>query len=215
MKSFFEVWRRHLWLWVLPLGFCVLNLLAYFLYQSAFAGKVEILERRYQQTTDQLAAIESERQLIEQFLTEIESHQAQVRRLYADRFQTEPQRFTRVLQEIKGLAEKAGLEPATLSYPRNEFGDHGVVQRSIRFSVTGRYEQLRKFINFLELTDHFIALQRVTLGDTSELNLLNINLELSTFFSSREISPPEVAAGGGAAPGAAGEAAAPDSGAST
>ena len=192
--SSFEVWRRHLWLWVVPVGFCVLNLLAYSIYRSAFADKVERLERRYQQATDQLAASEQERQLIEAFLAKVASQRAQVDGLYGGHFQTESQRFTRVLQEIKSLAERAGLEPTTLSYPRKVYGEHGLVRRSIRFSVNGRYEQLRKFINFLELTDHFIALESVTLGDTQERNLLGINLQLSTFFSLREISSQEIAA---------------------
>ncbi len=191
MRSFFEVWRRHLWLWVLPLAFCVLNLLAYSFYRSAFAGKVEILERRYQQATEQVGAMADERQLIEEFLARIESHEKQVRGLYGERFQTEPERFTRALQEIKRLAERAGLEPSTLSYPRREFGDHGLVQRSIKYSVQGSYEQLRNFINFLELTDHFIALQGVTLGDSKERHMLTITLELSTFFSKRKLAPPE------------------------
>lgn len=203
MRSFFEVWRRHLWLWVLPLGFCVLNLLAYSLYRSAFAGKVEDLERLYQQTTDQLAAIGNERQLIEQFLARVESHQAQVKGLYGNHFQTEPERFTRVIQEIKSLAEKAGLEPTTLSYPMSVFGDYGVVQRSIRFSVAGSYEQLRNLINFLELTDHFIALRGVGLGDSNGRNLLAITLDLSTFFSSRKVSTLEAASREAVPPGAA------------
>ncbi len=38
MTSLFDNWRRHLWLWVLPLGFCVLNLLGIAFYHSAFAG---------------------------------------------------------------------------------------------------------------------------------------------------------------------------------
>jgi len=194
MKSFFEVWRRHLWLWALPLGFCVLNLFAYSVYQSVFAGKVERLERRYQEAAEQLIVIEEERQLIAQFLEEVASHQAQVNELYGERFQTEPQRFTRVLQEIKRLAEDAGLEPSSLSYPRQVYGEHGVVQRSIRFSVSGRYEQLRKFINFLELTEHFVALKSVSLGDGEGNDMLSIALELSTFFSTRAISSPEVAA---------------------
>ncbi len=198
MRSFFEVWRRHLWLWVLPLGFCVLNLIAYSVYQSVFAGKVERLERRYQQAAEQIVTIEEERQLVSQFLEKIESHQAQVKGLYSERFQTEPQRFTRVLQEIKSLAEDSGLEPSNLSYPRQVYGEHGVVQRSIQFSVKGRYEQLRKFINFLELTDHFIALKSVTLGDAEGRDMLSINLVLSTFFSSRAVSSPGIAASGAA-----------------
>ncbi len=207
MSTFFEVWRRHLLLWAVPVGFCVLNLLAYVIYQSAFAGKVEGLERRYQQAVEQLEAIENERLVIQEFLETVESHRTEVQGLYRDRFQTESERFTRALQEIKSLAKRAGLEPSALSYPKQTFGEHRLVQRMIRFSVTGSYEQLRKFINFLELTDHFFTLQRVTLGDGGDGGggkQLSINLEVSTIFSARKIAAPEpaeeVASGNGAAP---------------
>ncbi len=192
MKSFFEAWRRHLWLWVLPLGFCVLNLLAVAFYSSSFAGQVEGLESRYQATAATLIEIQDEQRLIEEFMERIDAHRAQVATLHHETFQSEEQRLTRVLPEIKRLARQSGLRPTSLSYPRKYFSGHELVRRNISFSVQGTYDQLRTFINFLELTEHFITLNSVTLGGGGEGRgnpSLRIKLVLSTIFTSRE--PPE------------------------
>ena len=195
MNSLLDNWRRHLWLWLLPLGFCVLNLLGVAFYHSAFAGQVERLERRYQRVNDRLAQIQDEQSAIQEFLARVEAHRGEVRGLHRDRFQTEEQRFTRVIREVKRLARRAGLRPASLSYPRRGFGGHDLIQRNINFSVLGSYDQLRNFINFLELTDHFVTLNSVTLGDSGEDRgdpSLNINLVVSTIFTSRKLAaPPE------------------------
>ena len=189
MSPSFGAWRRHLWIWVLPLGFCILNLLGIAVYRYAFAGKVETLERRYERATDQLAELETERQVIDTFLARVETHRGQVRGLYSDHFQTERQRFTRVVQDIKALARQAGLRPQAFSYPRTDLGEIRLVERGISFSVTGTYDQLRRFINFLELSEHFVALKSVALGESGGNQrepTLGINLVLTTIFATRE-----------------------------
>ena len=195
MISLFEAWRRHLWLWVLPAVFCIVNLLVYAFYRSAFAGKVESLEVRHRTATERVEAMVEERRVIEQFLTNVGDHRDEVRGLYGSRFETEALRFTRAIQEVKGLARKAGLEPSAFAYPRKTFPEQGLVQRNIDFSVAGTYDQLRTFINLLELSDHFLTLNSVTLGDSGDSGRnpnLNIDLSVSTIFSARpvEVSAP-------------------------
>ena len=192
MRSALDVWRRHLWLWSLPLGFCVLNLLAVACYRWAFAGQVEELESRYQATADTLERIGDEQRVIEDFLVRVEDHRSEMADLHHGVFQSERERLTRIIPEIKRLARQAGLRPSTLSYPRKSFSDHELVQRSISFSVQGTYDQLRTFINFLELTEHFIALNSVTLGESGENRgnpTLSIKLVLSTVFAPK--APPD------------------------
>ncbi len=192
MNTAFGVWRRHIWLWSLPLGFCVLNLLGVAFYHSAFAGQVESLETRYQATADNLAKIQDEQRVIDDFLGRVGGHQTEVADLHHGVFQTEEQRFTRVIPEIKKLARQAGLRPTSFSYPRKNLTGQDLVQRNISFSVQGTYDQLRNFINFLELTEHFITLNSVTLGESGESRgdpTLRIKLVLSTIFTIR--APPE------------------------
>ncbi len=193
MSSFFDTWRRHLLLWALPLGFCLLNVLGVVFYRWAFAGQVERLERRYERTEETLAALKEEQVVIESFLARLERHQDQVQALHRDRFQTEEQRFIEVIQEVKRLARRAGLRPTSLSYPRRSFAGQDLSQRSINFSVKGTYDQLRTFINFLELTDHFIILNSVSLGDSGKESRdpsLSIRFLVSTIFTRRQLDAP-------------------------
>ena len=194
MRSFFDTWRRHLWLWVLPLAFCVLNLLGVAFYHAVFAGQVERLESRFQAASNKLTKGRDEYQIIEDFLSRIESHEAQVEGLHRDHFETEERRFTRAIREILSLARQAGLNPSSLSYPKKTFSGHDLVQRKIVLPVSGSYDQLRNFINFLELTDHFFILNSVGLGESGkdERNpTLSIKLTTSTIFTTREIELPE------------------------
>ena len=193
MISFFDNWRRHLWLWVLPLGVCVLNLFAIAFYHSAFAGQVERLERRNQSATDTLEQIKAEQLVIKDFLSRVESHKGAVQGLHSERFQTEEQRFTEIIREVKKLAQQAGLKPTSLSYPKSSFSDHRLVQRFINFSVKGTYDQLRNFINFLELSEYFLTLNSVSLGGVEDQRdpSLNIRLVVSTIFTTRKIEAPK------------------------
>ena len=196
MSSLFDAWRRHLWLWVLPVGFCLLNLLAVAFYSSSFAGQVERLERRYQADNETLAAIRDEQAVIKDFLAKVDVHREQVLALHRERFQTEEERFTRVILEAKKLARQAGLRPTSLSYPRKSLAGHDLIQRNINFSVKGTYDQLRTFINFLELTEHFITLSSVSLGESGKDSrdpTLNIRLVLSTIFTRQSAPAPEAA----------------------
>ena len=62
--------------------------------------------------------------------------------------------------------------------------DHGLVRRNVNFGVTGTYDQLRTFINFLELTDQFLTLESVNLGGGAAERdpRLRIRLSLATYF---------------------------------
>jgi Tfp pilus assembly protein PilO len=180
MRSPFEAWRRLLWLWSLPLAFCILNLLVFTFYHSFYAGEVERLDLLYRQGETDLAALETESREIEEFLARIDDQQDHIHSLYDSHFQTQSQRFLKAIREVERLATEAGLRPTAWSYPQSEAG--GLVQRRILFSVQGTYQQLRTFVNFLELTDQFLTLDGVTLSE-SGTNTLGIQLALSTVFT--------------------------------
>ncbi|MEM7583805.1 MAG: hypothetical protein AAF560_10530 [Acidobacteriota bacterium] len=189
MISIFETWRRNLLLWAIPAGFCAVMLLVFAFYRFAYAGRVEGLERQYQAAVAQRDGLRAEREVVVTFLDKVDVHRGETQGLYSEYFQTEPQRFTRVIQEVKSLAEQAGLRPSSLSYPRTDFSSFELVQRNINFSVEGTYDQLRNFINFLELTDQFVVLNSVTLGGSGSDRgnpALGINLVLSTIFATRD-----------------------------
>lgn len=181
MRGPFEAWQRTVWLWSLPLAFCVLNLLIFAFYHSFYAGEVERLDALYHQGEKDLTVLTAETQQIESFLARIDNQQDDIRALYEDRFQTQSERFLKAILEVRRLASEAGLRPTSFSYPQVEAGR--LVQRRIQFAVQGTYQQLRTFINFLELTDQFVALDSVSLAETGTADILGIQLQLSTVFT--------------------------------
>lgn len=185
MKSPFERWRRTLWVWIVPLAFCILNLLGIAVYRTAYAGDVEGLERRYLASVEELEGLRRQSAGIEAALEQIEEQRQGIEHLYDGYFQTEPERFTRAVAEVKRLAREAGLDPTAFSYPLEDLNQTDLVRRGIGFSVEGTYRQLRTFINFLELTDQFLTLNSITLSETgadSNNPRLNIRMKLSTIF---------------------------------
>ncbi len=182
----FEAWRRSLALWGLPFLFCLLNLLVLGFYFSFYAGEVERLEERNEIAAGELVEISRRSQDIEAKLDRIEAQDQNIDALYRDHFQTEAERFTRAIQEVKELARDAGLNPTAFGYPQQVLEEEGLIQRQIQFSVEGTYRQLRTFVNFLELTDQFLTLNAVSLSESGP-DRLRIRLTLSTVFANRPL----------------------------
>ena len=79
MKSRFEAWKRTLWVWSLPLAFCVLNLVVFTFYHTFYAGEVERLEALVERGHDEIEALEAETAKVEDFLARVEQQQSNVR----------------------------------------------------------------------------------------------------------------------------------------
>lgn len=180
-----DAWTRRFALWTLPLVFCLLNLGGLLVYRAGFAGKVESLQDAFEARQAEKAALEEDRRATEQFLASVAARRTGMEELYGRHFSTEPERFTKAVDEIKRLARQAGFKAETINYPKRDIPDWGLEQRKFNFAAIGTYDQLRTFINFLEVTDHFITLDRVSLnesGGQGQSAILSIQFELSTIF---------------------------------
>lgn len=185
-----EVWRRRLGVWLPALLFLVLNVLALLFFRLNYAGESAGLERRVLDKETQLAQLIGERELLEQQVEQAELNQARIEELYRGRLATRRQRVTQITDEVKNLARQAGLSPQALNYPEEPIGEFDLVERSFVFTVEGTYQQLRTFINFLELSPSFLILKEVELSPgVSGASQLRINLKLATLFSEEEAAP--------------------------
>ena len=129
MISPFEVWKRTLWRWAAPLAFCVVNLIVLAVYFQFYAGRVDRLSDQLDETQNRLQSYQQEHAQSQAFLGSLQDQEQQVDVLYVDHFQTEQQRFTSAIREVKRLAREAGLQPAS---PRVEPGHGGPDQRVCR-----------------------------------------------------------------------------------
>lgn len=172
--------RRH-WLWVLPLLFVAVNGALLSMYRVVYAVRFDQLASLATARAEALDSLRQEHQQLESLLERAEANRAGIDSLYEERFSTERERLTRVISEVKDLARRSGLDPGNISYPEEVIGEHGLIKKSIVFSVEGTYLSLRRFINFLELSDSFLVLEGIAVSDAEPK--LRINLTISTLFA--------------------------------
>ncbi len=183
-----SMWRRRVWLWVPALLFFLLNVGAYGVYRTSYADQTAGLESRIATREGELESLSERRGELDALVTQARLNQEQIEDLYRDRFSTRRQRLTRATAEIRELAGQAGLEVRSIAYPEEEVEGYSLIERSFIFSVEGTYQQLRRFVNFLEISPSFLALRRITLSGTSggSEELLRMSLTMSTLFAEED-----------------------------
>lgn len=173
--------RRYWKLWVPPLALLVLDLAGLAAYRMLFAGNVDRLREEVAAEESRLERLSAQRDELAELVLRARRSRAGIDRLYDRSFGTESERLTDWIREVKELAEQSGLAPSTISYPREELVDYGLLKRSFVFPVRGSYASLRQFINLLELTESFVVLEGVTMNESEPE--LQISLSLSTLFA--------------------------------
>lgn len=182
MRFSLETWSRNLWIWLLPVLLLAINLLLLTVYQTSFAQRRESLENISERAGARMASLKEYRGDLQSFVGKFENQKLAIESIYSQHFATEAERFTSLLREVRQLARQAGLAPDSFSYPKEELQNEGLVRRNITFSVSGNYEQVRRLINFLELSDQFITLEEIELSGDSGNDRLEIRLSLSSLF---------------------------------
>ena len=174
-------WKSRWWWWALPLAFCILNGVFLWMHREATSGFGQLqdeLARQQRLST----TLERQGDRYSALLATAERNQAGVAELYESRLATEAVRLTEVIAEVKGLARRANLEPPSISYSEVDIEEHGLIQKSIVFGVEGSYSEIRRMINFLEISEMFLILEEIRLRENAG-ETLGIDLVVSTLFA--------------------------------
>lgn len=183
MKRFETLWRPLLRLWLPPALFFVLNLAGYLAYELVISSSAAAREARFDRATSNLEELVEERRELDEFVASAVENNDGIREFYGRRLGAENERLTYVIAEIKKLARTAGLEPSSIRYTLERIAQQDLVERSLQFTVEGKYLELRRLINMLELSDSFIILNQVGLSENDDTgSVLRINLQLTTLF---------------------------------
>ena len=176
-------WRARLKIWLPALLLVVLNLVVLSTYRFLLAGQTQIQAGRTERRQARVAELEAERRILDATVTEAQRNRDLVDRLYSEWLTPESERLTAVISEVKKLAEVAGVEYSSFSYPDQLLEEEGLVKRSLVFSVEGTYLELRSFINLIEVSDLFLMLESVRLtGGSREGPQVRVSMTVSTLF---------------------------------
>ena len=180
-------WRANTRWWVPALIFLLANVLLLSAYRLVLAGQSQLRTSRIERAQEELLRLRTERRGLDERIERVRASHDAIDDFYTERLSSENVRLTRILAEVRQLATNAGLAPTSINYGKEEIEDHGLLRRSIDFTVEGSYLEFRRFVNLLELSDSFLTLEQVGLRESDESgNNLRITLSVSTLFTSPE-----------------------------
>ena len=188
------IWREKKILLAI-LGLLLLGNVVFFMtYRVQYQSRLDEMDERLAQAEGQLA---KSRQSIADANAKLQSYkkvERDIAQVFDDHWSTRPRRLTALIGEVKRLADASNAVPRTYAFSASEEAKVnkaggsirgrdvalGANEVSITFSVDASYDQIRRMINLLELSQQFVIIEEVSL--TSGGDKLSLNLRLKTLF---------------------------------
>ena len=188
MRRWVSLWSRRSRLWVPPLLFVLINLLLLGGHRWILLVRVTAQEQSLNSAEERLESLRTAREGFELSLDRAEVTRRLIDEIRGQEFETQSRRLTRMMGDIKALTRRANLSgPDNIAYSGDVLEEVGLLRKEIRFSVIGSYENLRRLINFIELSESFLILEEVRVQE-SDGGTLKIGVTLSTLFELEETS---------------------------
>lgn len=191
------IWREKRVLLII-LGLLLLaNTVFFFTYRVQYVSRLQDFDARQEQAQAQLDQAHAARVAAEQQLAAYKKVETDLQVLYNQRWSTPMQRLTALIDEVKRLAAASHLQPPSYAFTTTESkpiagttsglpskGSIGTTTVGIAFTVQGTYEQVRRLINLLELSDQFVIIDSISLASagTETDKTLTLNIRLKTLF---------------------------------
>jgi hypothetical protein len=200
------IWREKRVL-LIVLGLLLLaNTVFFFTYRVQYVSRLQDLDSRQEQAQAQLDQARNASITAEQQLAAYKKVQADLQVLYNERWSTPMQRLTALIDEVKRLAAASHLQPPSYAFTTTESkplvgantsgspakGSIGTTTVGIAFTVQGTYEQVRRLINLLELSDQFVIIDGISLASSGAATekTLTLNIRLKTLFRDARTNAP-------------------------
>jgi len=188
------IWREKRNLLIL-LGLLLLGNVVFFLtYRVQYQSRLDEMDERLAQAEAQLDRTRQARADAEAKLLAYKKVERDVATILDETWSTRPRRLTKMIAEDKHLADASNAVPRTYSFgktvvegesnPQNRGAARvqvGAEEVSVTFSVDASYEQARRLINLIELSQQFMIIEGIGLSAGDE-NKLSLNLRLKTLF---------------------------------
>lgn len=185
------IWREKR-LHLLILGLLLLgNVVFFFTYRVQYQSRLDAMDQRLSEAEALREKSRHARAQAEQSLQAYRRVEQDVKEVFDEHWSTQPRRFTLLVAEVKRLARASNTIPQTYAFQQGEVKETtdsrggravGAREVGIGFSVTGTYDQARRMINLLELSQQFVIIDQISLSGGGEADKLTLNLHIKTLF---------------------------------
>jgi len=180
------IWREKRAL-LIVLGVLLLaNILFFLTYRVRYQQRLEDLDSRKVQAQAQLDQAIAHRNGIQAQLAAFARVRHDIQTVYDERWSTQKERLSAIIVETERLAAASQLHPKGYSFTQDVQKDASLSATvvHIAFNVQGTYQQVRRLINLIELSDEFMIIDQLSLATAAEENsgVINLTIRIKTLF---------------------------------
>ena len=172
-----------------------LNLILYLTLNLPRMHRESVEERRVEAVTQGLSELSRRVGIMKDLDQRFETEKQKVDAFYNDLLGEKENRMIRIQREVRKIAAGLGMDPESISYQPEYLDKVGLVRFTVNVPLVGDYRNLRQFITRIENSENFLIIDSVTLGGSKDGGaLLDLSIQLSTFFSAPEMREMQEAA---------------------
>jgi len=124
---------------------------------------------------------------LEHRLEALQKAQTDLQIIYNEKLSQKKTGVTEIRQELEELADSVNVNRSDVSYNYDVLPEFGLRHFTLSVPVEGAYRDIRRFINGIERSEHFLILEKVDLSaEKSSSDNLLMNFQLSTYLRDPE-----------------------------
>jgi len=152
--------------------------------------KISQLQSEYANKRSQLIQEAEETRSTEHRLTSLQKSQSDLKTIYTKILSDKKTGVPAIREELEELASSLSVNRQNVTYQYDLLPEFGLRHFVLSVPVEGAYRDIRKFINGIERSQHFLILDRVDLSAEKTQNAgdhLLLNFQLSTYLTDEEL----------------------------
>ena len=152
--------------------------------------KIAELQADYASKRSQLIQEQEETRKTEHRLAALQKAQSDLQTIYTKVLSDKKTGVPEIREELEQLASSLSVNRQSVSYQYDLLPQFGLRHFILSVPVEGAYRDIRKFINGIERSQHFLILDRVDLSaekSASPGDHLLLNFQLSTYLTDEEL----------------------------
>lgn len=181
------IWREKRILLIILAVLLAANTIFFFTYRVQYENRLRELDARRDAVRGELEAARRTRLAAEQQVAGYRKVEKDVRQIYDAEWSTQSQRLTLFISEVMRLGVASQLVPKSYSFTgstsskANKAAGSYATEVGMAFTVEGTYQQVRRLINLMEVSDQFVIIDQI--GLTSENGeKLTMTIRVKTLF---------------------------------
>jgi len=170
--------------------FLLLNVALLFFLVLPESQKISHLQADYAQKRTLLIGEQNSMQAMERRLAALQKAQTDLRMIYSKVLSQKKIGVTEIRQELEELAGSLNVNRENVTYNYALLPEFGLRRFGLSVPVEGAYRDIRRFINGIERSQHFLILEHVDLSAESFATAgddLLLNFQLSTYLKDEEV----------------------------